>query len=1600
MTKLAVIALVTGLIVSVCREGCLKCVGANQCQVCDFQKNFYLLGFSCEKINQANCVLPDIEGKCVTCTDKHYVDFNSGTCVKVNESSEILNCKVYQSAVVCLSCENGFYLNEEKCEAVPSAIENCVVYQSGDPTFCSLCQSGFIRAQDGKSCYPEEPIDNCALYELVKCNQCETGFILDNNKYFDDLFKTNTESGRLELYNYLNTVIEEESPDFSLKVCRKVIVENCEKYLAFNKCGECADGYYLNTDNECVVFPEEPIENCEVYTTPTTCISCKQLFKLENEQLCSPITEIENCKLYDTTASDTQCKECVDGMYVQNNICSPRINSLEISNCRAKKTDSDVCAECGDNYYLTDDNLACLIKIASCLTYQASTKDTADLICASCVNGYYLNQTDNKCVVGSVDNCYSYQPQADTCETCKNKYYLSNAACEPHNLISNCKSYSKTIQDECISCEDKHILFNQVNTCIKQAVIENCETQLSSTECSVCRSGFVLTATGTCTTFESDVNCISVNGVPECTSCKDGFVLWQPTKKCVSAFEYESEFCESLQKQDENSFDCAYCKEKSFPVKLVEETVCLKEDELIINTKPDNCVEVEIVNNAYVCTECGFGYYLKDSDKLCYDSCADTIVLLNLSFTTNNTTKKGYKNTCKDITMPNCKVAAQSFLTASEEYVCIECKAGQFPQYNFAGTPTTGLHAYYSVLDIYKVNLFDYFNPVDCGNPATLLFNPGSVNTPIENCELYRLDSDILTCIRCSYGYTGIADNGFIQSCSTIITNCDTNTRYKGLLHPKLAEYDSTYTPLYLFASCTKCLDSHFPVLFMNEDTATTLSYKPFATADDPPTLNTTATDVATQCLELSDLNFFLTEGATFDSIPNYCGFILYYVNKTKSGDIANTPSIVCGACKPGYKPTFTNSVITACTAIENCEVGIHNLYFNKCAQCAAGNTWGWDDTTKSYDFSVCVGVTDENCEAYDSANSRCAYCVKGYKLNRDGVCDAINVPKCNLGNFIETEIDYSPTTVNLRINAYKAIKGSGCANCASGYLKLKTSRNICTESTYLKAESLVTNTSFIINCKHYTFDQSDSLICHTCIDNYIPNAANTLCHELTSSLSNCAVATSSTACSVCNSEYVLVGELCASEAIPNCLNYNQGSPSQTCTKCKSQYYLKDNECKKGTINNCDEYASESSCIACLTDYKLISLSGSTHYCFPLPLSMNCKTFNTQFTSLSLQCTECKQGYDISTESTDFSPKQCVGFLLINQCTEYDFKTGFSDSTLGCVKCSSNYYLSSGQCIQRKNKDINCIEYVGDVDKCKLCAVGHYLSDDEKYCVIFPQGIGNCERYLDGQTCTLCKKNHYLESNVCAIVLDENLVENCKYYKNGTECETCENGFVSVGGVCEQITALNCKTASNPVTCTSCQPGNGLKKENDQTDCVSLTDPNCLVSELTFPFTCKTCSSDYYVGEEDGICVIVENFIEGCSVYKDKETCSVCESNRILSQDKKSCVVDSTLRSKVDLYCVDTFINQAGSCIACKPGYFFSDTGSCIACSENTVESGCFSCDPQDQTKCLMCLTGYYMDNAFKCVSLDETVEMTNETPESATLLTVIVFFGSFLLLI
>jgi hypothetical protein len=164
-----------------------------------------------------------LSSQCVKCAAGYFPsNIDLAKCIP-----EIPRCKSYTPTDTCLTCYEGFFLVNGKCNFCDT--NNNFVPKNN----ACVCKSGFrVSDLDSKKCLPKVP--NCNFYEQDICTTCSEKYSL--------------------------TTDYPPKCDFG--------VENCDKYSninvlnIFSVCTKCKPNYYLLL-NKCISIPK--ISNCVNY---------------------------------------------------------------------------------------------------------------------------------------------------------------------------------------------------------------------------------------------------------------------------------------------------------------------------------------------------------------------------------------------------------------------------------------------------------------------------------------------------------------------------------------------------------------------------------------------------------------------------------------------------------------------------------------------------------------------------------------------------------------------------------------------------------------------------------------------------------------------------------------------------------------------------------------------------------------------------------------------------------------------------------------------------------------------------------------------------------------------------------------------------------------------------------------------------------------------------------------------------------------------------------------------------------------------------------------------------------------------------------------
>ena len=1578
---LLILNLISSSIALDCQIGCLKCGKEQKCKLCDYDKFYYLNEGFCKKMINLKCKNINLLGNCLSCLPNYFLDTNTKKCVKVEKPLQ--NCLTHTSDLACAVCNSGFYLEGLLCLKVPNLIKNCYHYRSKDE--CRICEETYELTSDGSGCFESPNNRNCGVFTNFKCHSCQKGYFYNPNYYFDLYFTGDVVNDNF--MNFIDAIQNGSGDKYAPSGCQKINVQNCLTVETVNKCKICQNDYYLKNDKTCEKNPSEPINYCDVYVDYLKCSKCEKGFWLENPTTCKRIVVINNCLTYDQTI-ESVCLNCASNFYLQTNTCIER--TAQVENCSTYFKNRDDCETCNPGFEITTDKKLCLNEITNCTGYDNSDLTTLQLKCNSCNNGHYINLGENACLSGQVDNCELYSNKPTECLTCKNLFYLKGGLCEAHKSLTGCENYSSMTQDTCTSCITDHILFKRLDHCIINVEISFCATHSNAYTCSSCQDGYKLQG-NICMEILID-NCLQVDLNNECIKCKPGYFI--ETGLCHLYYEYQTQNCSEIVNDgfnSENNLNCGVCKSFNFPKSYLNHFVCVLETRLVgDNLKITNCKKHQLNGSTASCDQCMEGYYVNKFSGDCVAVCSGTRTEFKYVGSGNpfNVHENPRKKLCV-AAVTGCEI--QSMDTFGDMQ-CLKCATDYVPTYLSRLTLKNIDGTYGEIKESQGVT----YPTFTCVPKGAYKYNDEITTIP-PNCLVFKDDgTDNWTCTQCKFGKTGpIKMNKNTEpyvECDKIVSGC--NDDYYGGFH--FEDYASVFgISSSLAFNCHSCYDlNHIPVSF-----AISTVYDPGAPAvngwttdnvlrpfnldiEEIPINSQTKVGHLTQCLQINTLDLTIPIAdftATFT--PN-CAMAFYQTNRKKNlknGASDSEISVKCAECEPGFKKILeidnTTSFVQGCNKIENCDNDNHEKWINSCSKCITGFSWKWDIASKRIRYDECIqNYGDDNCMAISGQSPIfCKYCHKGYILNLDGKCEALNVPKTIKEKYTEIikNLDNSnPLYKEMYLIEYLNPDGIGSTHCDSGYLpllRLHYENYACTGSDYLteKVFKSELTTNFVQNCKDYTGNKIGPVQCKKCADNFIPSITNLKCFAQ-STFQYCSVVNSNnTTCHTCIPTFTLRNNKCERGLIKNCVDYDGNSLFQKCNLCSEGYFVSVNtkSCVLGLINNCQIYNNSGTCTKCQDTFGLALLNNNKQSCINLKDELKCdSTDTTAFKNHEFKCSKCSAGYSLTQNVTLYDPTVCLPINPIENCSVHDIQNNLITSTLACNKCKDSFYTFENglKCYQRDLFIDNCLKMSDDSQTCSECQPKYYSSFDKKLCLENPVGIFFCNKYKRKTVCETCDPGYSLKENLCNKVTDEEEIKNCAEYlyeNNLLTCSRCNTNFFGDSpNSCIVSEAQNCLTFESSLKCKTCSEGYVFKNTEKLTECIYQPIDNCAhVDPLSTK--CETCKDEFYPNAL-GKCSKVQKSILKCIIYSAEDLCRVCDNTSFLSLDKKSCVNLGHKGLNLMENCEKTTYDTNSHCLICKEGHLFIE-GVCESCL-NSIESGCFSCDPTDTSVCITCISGYH----------------------------------------
>ncbi len=425
---------------------------------------------------------------------------------------------------------------------------------------------------------------------------------------------------------------------------------------------------------------------------------------------------------------------------------------------------------------------------------------------------------------------------------------------------------------------------------------------------------------------------------------------------------------------------------------------------------------------------------MKDDGCISTSSCT-SVLRVNIDSINARYFVKNY-NICEDdnLTIPdikqNCKILAKDLNTLTN-YICIECIDGAYgKEINFSTTA-------HSNVDV-QATQQPFISKVKNFTPSIKCVSSDLIND-ISNCLYFNTffsgeQNEIIACVKCIQGFTGgFHVDGYIQSCTEISQNISSDNAVKfGNLH-------MLWEKLFSVHQCESFTD--IPVLFMEFESVSNLTPVKFVKYGFDNTGNWEGEETdSIKCLENKKESFYHSDDSeSLFELPSGCAMAVVNLgnskNKEKQGDFN---PLFCAACKPKSKPITSNNdndhfkypYINNCEDIPNC-IGID--WTNSCSQCDEVTVYEYIKDNRSIDYKSCVKHSfTEHCYAATKAteidSSICIFCEKGFSLNEDGYCEALEPSKCFSTEHFSKSKTYE--THQMGYGSYYGQQGVGCSKC------------------------------------------------------------------------------------------------------------------------------------------------------------------------------------------------------------------------------------------------------------------------------------------------------------------------------------------------------------------------------------------------------------------------------------------------------------------------------------------------------------------------------------------------------------------------------------------
>ena len=522
--------------------------------------------------------------------------------------NEILKNINYNIITTCQSCQNGYFLNDDGiCEKLE--IENCtgsfiLKNISSRENHCdNICYQKdypfiYIKFKNNSIDFNiENYINDDSIY------QSRLYYIISYN--FDEL--TNETKNIILNMTLCYDIYSDEKLMNQFKGCDKVFYNQKDKSY---QCFDCAYGYFLDLENnKCSnnIYDYRQLIDCKIENIGTdlsplySCGSCYSssdtLVTLENGgKLCFHDYTLTNC--IEVNASSNyinpviNCNSCkfnyfpFYSKYYGRTICQNIYEKI----IKYKNITLDIFEE--EEYILADDKGICKKKYFTPDGKKCYKCDNKNIGMPGC-NGecsFSLKRNNTILCAGKCKDGY-IESSEGICEECES---INKGCIECHyeqNYPSNYLYVKKSRRFQCDYCKDGYIL-SQDGRCL------TCE-DLGIYDCEKC-SKDKKTGNYIC---DECYKYFFKNEVGYCDRCVIDHIIFN--NKCIRCYDNKNggiEGCKYCEKNEDDKIICRECGDNY--ILLTNNNTCVERRINKDIAQFDNCLEIKVENNKYICSRC------------------------------------------------------------------------------------------------------------------------------------------------------------------------------------------------------------------------------------------------------------------------------------------------------------------------------------------------------------------------------------------------------------------------------------------------------------------------------------------------------------------------------------------------------------------------------------------------------------------------------------------------------------------------------------------------------------------------------------------------------------------------------------------------------------------------------------------------------------------------------------------------------------------------------------------------------------------------------------------------------------------------------------